>query len=168
MKPTIISHGRWTAEPTPVPEFFYQPHVLVAPHLASKYFPGHALLLALGALLQLAPQVVPLALAALSGMLLFRLVSKSLNATAGVFAWLIWISTPLVLGQYQASYMSEVTSGSGYSSRLDFPMGVARIQVTQVDARACYSCRVGRADKTTYNAGLRRSDWRGGCRRCHS
>lgn len=108
LQANIFAHGMWTAPAPPVPEFFYQPHVLVTPHVASKYFPGHALLLALGSVCR-APQAVPLMLGALSGSLLFWLVTEALNSMAAVFAWLIWISTPLVL-QYQASYMSEVSS----------------------------------------------------------
>src|SRR5687768_12391603 len=44
----IFSRFRWTAQTPTFPEFFEQPHVLVVPAVASKYPPGHALLLAIG------------------------------------------------------------------------------------------------------------------------
>jgi len=47
----IFASGRWSLPTPPRPEFFSQPHVLMSPALASKFPPGHALLLALGALI---------------------------------------------------------------------------------------------------------------------
>src|SRR5688500_5568786 len=46
----IFARGRWTVPTPPLPEFFEQPHVLSVPAVASKYPPGHALLLAPAAL----------------------------------------------------------------------------------------------------------------------
>src|SRR5436309_10434222 len=43
----IFARFRWSLPTPPMPEFFEQPHVLVTPVLASKFPPGHALLLAL-------------------------------------------------------------------------------------------------------------------------
>src|SRR5689334_10665274 len=44
----IFAMGRWASPAPPMPAFFGQAHVLTTPVLASKYFPGHALLLTLG------------------------------------------------------------------------------------------------------------------------
>src|SRR6476620_9481979 len=44
----LFSHLHWTAPAPPMSEFFAQPHVLSDPLIASKYPPGHSLLLALG------------------------------------------------------------------------------------------------------------------------
>src|SRR5438477_1241204 len=41
----IFARGRWTVPSPPIPDFFEQPHVQVVPSVASKYPPGHALLL---------------------------------------------------------------------------------------------------------------------------
>jgi len=46
----IFADGRWAMPAPPLPDFFGQAHVLVTPVLASKYPPGHSLLLALGTL----------------------------------------------------------------------------------------------------------------------
>src|SRR5688500_15026573 len=37
----IFARGRWTVPTPPLPEFFEQPHVQMAPAVASKYTPGH-------------------------------------------------------------------------------------------------------------------------------
>jgi hypothetical protein len=44
----IFASGHWVAPPPPSEQAFQQSHVIVTPVLASKYPPGHALLLALG------------------------------------------------------------------------------------------------------------------------
>src|SRR5689334_19629416 len=57
----IFAGGHWTAPGRPLPEFFDQFYVLVTPVLASRYPPGHSLLLALGQLVGW-PVLVPLIL----------------------------------------------------------------------------------------------------------
>ena len=104
----IFASGRWTAPSPPIPEFFEQPHVLVVPRLASKYPPGHALLLSLGALVGF-PPLVPLLLTGISAALTFGLAMRSFNPWVGLLTWLIWITAPIVL-RFQPSYFSELTT----------------------------------------------------------
>lgn len=104
----IFSHGQWTAPSPPLPEFFEQPHVQVVPAVASKYPPGHALLLTLGALVGF-PALVPLLLTGATAALLFALVTRVSNPWAGLVAWPTWLFAPMVL-RFQPSYMSEVST----------------------------------------------------------
>ena len=104
----IFARFRWTSPSPPIPEFFEQPHVLVVPALASKYPPGHALLLALGSVLRL-PPLVPLLLSAATAALLMIVVMRLTNAWVALLTWIIWITTPLVL-RFQPSYFSEVAT----------------------------------------------------------
>jgi hypothetical protein len=106
----IFATGRWTVPSPPLPEFFEQPHVVVVPEVASKYPPGHALLLAPGAALGM-PFLVPLILTAITAWLLFALTARIANAFVAAFAWIFWISAPLVL-RFQGSYFSEITTGA--------------------------------------------------------
>jgi len=104
----IFASGRWTAPTPPLPEFFEQSHVQLVPVLASKYPPGHALLLALGTLVGY-PALVPLLLSAATGALLFSLVTRLPNASVALFAWVFWIAAPAVL-RFQGTYYSEITT----------------------------------------------------------
>jgi hypothetical protein len=104
----IFATGHWTAPTPPVPEFFQQAHVLTEPAVASKYAPGHALLMTPGTLLG-APVLVPLLLTALTGALLFALVRRITNEWIALLAWLAWLSDPINL-RFRAAYYSEVTS----------------------------------------------------------
>jgi hypothetical protein len=106
----IFARGRWTAPSPPIPEFFEQPHVQVLPAVASKYPPGHAMLLAIGALLNF-PPLVPLLLSGFTAALLFALVARATNSWIALLTWIIWISAPIVL-RFQPSYLSEVTTGA--------------------------------------------------------
>ena len=110
----IFANGHWTAPRPPIPDFFQEPHVLVTPAVASKYPPGHALLLSLGAAVNFLP-LVPLALTGWTAALLFALAKRIENVWVALLAWLIWISTPLVL-RFQPSYFSELTSGAALLS----------------------------------------------------
>ncbi|HEY9230196.1 MAG TPA: hypothetical protein VIP11_26320, partial [Gemmatimonadaceae bacterium] len=74
----IFASGHWTAPTPPAPDFFQQPHVLTIPAVASKYPPGHALLMSIGSLFG-APVLVPLLLTGLTGALLFYLVQRVTN-----------------------------------------------------------------------------------------
>jgi hypothetical protein len=105
----LFSHLRWTAPAPPMPEFFAQPHVLVDPVVASKYPPGHSLLLALGDLVGL-PALAVAALAALRAGLTFALARRLTNGAVALGTWLL-----LFHGQslyFAASYFSETTSGA--------------------------------------------------------
>jgi hypothetical protein len=106
----LFARGRWTAPSPPIPEFFEQPHVQVVPAVASKYPPGHALLLAIGALVGF-PALVPLLLTALTGGLVFALATRVTNVFTGMLTWTIWITAPIVL-RFQPGYYSEVTTGA--------------------------------------------------------
>src|SRR6476660_188541 len=105
----LFSHLRWTAPAPPMAEFFAQPHVLVDPVIASKYPPGHSLLLALGDLVGL-PALAVAALAALRAGLTFALARRLTNSAVALGTWVL-----LFHGQslyFAASYFSETTSGA--------------------------------------------------------
>lgn len=104
----IFASGRWTAPTPPIPEFFEQPHVQVVPAVASKYPPGHALLLSLGALVGF-PALVPLLLTGATAALLFALVTRVTNPWVALIAWPTWLFAPGIL-RFQPSYMSELTT----------------------------------------------------------
>ena len=106
----IFASGRWTAPSPPIPEFFEQPHVQVVPAVASKYPPGHALLLTLGALVGF-HALVPLLLTGATAALLFALVSRITNPWAALVAWPTWLFAPIVL-RFQPSYLSELTTAA--------------------------------------------------------
>ncbi|MGH7636851.1 MAG: ArnT family glycosyltransferase [Gemmatimonadaceae bacterium] len=104
----IFATGRWTAPSPPLPEFFEQPHVQVVPALASKYPPGHALVLTLGALVGFTP-LLPLLLTGATAALLFALVTRVTNPWVALVAWPTWLFAPGIL-RFQPGYMSELTS----------------------------------------------------------
>ncbi|MGH7615701.1 MAG: glycosyltransferase family 39 protein [Gemmatimonadaceae bacterium] len=106
----IFASGHWTAPSPPLPEFFQQGQMLTIPAVASKYPPGHALLLSLGALVG-APALVPLLLTGLTGALVFGLVRRVANPPVALLAWLIWLSDPIEL-QLRPGYFSEVSSSA--------------------------------------------------------
>jgi hypothetical protein len=106
----IFATGRWTAPSPPAPDFFQQAHVLTVPAVASKYPPGHALLMTPGTLLGL-PALVPLILTAITGALIFALATRVANEWVGWFAWLAWLADPISL-RFRAAYYSEVTSSA--------------------------------------------------------
>ncbi|MFL5540000.1 MAG: glycosyltransferase family 39 protein [Longimicrobiaceae bacterium] len=106
----IFASGRWTAPAPPLPEFFEQFHVLVTPVMASKYPPGHSLLMAPGALLGL-PGLVPVLLAGLAGGLLYALARRAAGGWVALLAWLLWLAQPAALA-WRAGYFSENTSGA--------------------------------------------------------
>jgi hypothetical protein len=70
LQASIFAARHWTAQSPPLPQFFEQMHVLIAPSVAAKYPPGHSLILAVGAWLGL-PGLVPLVLSAIAGALVF-------------------------------------------------------------------------------------------------
>ena len=104
----IFARLHWTAPSPPIPEFFEQPHVLVVPVVASKYPPGHALLLALGALLRF-PPLIPLLVTGATAALLLMVVTRVTNPWTALLAWIVWITTPLML-RFQPGFFSETTS----------------------------------------------------------
>lgn len=103
------AHGRWSVPSPALPEFFEQWYVLVTPVFASKYPPGHALLLAIGFVLH-TPVLIPILLSGCTGALLFALCRRLAGVPVALLTCLLWLS---VFGnlRFRASYFSEVTSG---------------------------------------------------------
>ncbi|CAN5836696.1 hypothetical protein BH11GEM1_BH11GEM1_29910 [soil metagenome] len=104
----IFARGRWSMPSPPIPAFWEQPHVLVVPTLAGKYFPGHSLVLVVGTLLGW-PPLMPLVLQATSAAILFVLARRLANGGAALLTWVIWLTTPMVL-YLGPSYFSEGTT----------------------------------------------------------
>lgn len=104
----IFARGRWTVPSPPIPAFFEQPHVQVVPAVASKYPPGHALILSIGVLVGF-PTLMPLLLTAGTAALLFAVAARLSNAWVALLSWTFWISAPIVL-RFQPSYFSELTT----------------------------------------------------------
>lgn len=104
-----FARARWALPAPPMAQFFEQFHVLVDPVLASKYPPGHGILLAPGALIGLIG-LMPLILSACTGGLIFALVRRIANPWPALLAWFLWLVAPANLA-YRASYFSEVTTG---------------------------------------------------------
>jgi hypothetical protein len=106
----IFAHGAFAMPAPPLPEFFEQFHVYVTPAFASKYPPGHALLLAPGLLLGW-PALMPLLLAAVTGALVFLLARRASNGWVAFMTWLIWITAKDTLHPL-ASWFSQSSSGA--------------------------------------------------------
>lgn len=104
----IFAHFRWTAPTPAIPEFFEQPQVLVVPAVASRFPPGHPLVLAVGSLLRF-PALAPLLVAGCTAALLVAVVARIANPWIAVVAWLVWLTTPLVL-RFQPGYFAEATA----------------------------------------------------------
>jgi hypothetical protein len=104
----ILAGGHWSAPSPPLPEFFEQYHVLVTPVLASKYPPGHSLLLAPGIWLS-AEGLVPLVLSALTAALLVALIARRWGTSVALIAWAVWLAAPLGL-HFRPTYLSQVTT----------------------------------------------------------
>ncbi|HJQ20543.1 MAG TPA: glycosyltransferase family 39 protein [Gemmatimonadaceae bacterium] len=104
----IFARGKWVAPSPPIPEFFEQPHVMVVPAVASKYPPGHALLLTPGALVGF-PALMPLVLTGITAALIFGLAMRVFNPWVGALSWLLWLTAPIVL-RFQPSFFSELTT----------------------------------------------------------
>jgi hypothetical protein len=104
----IFASGRWTTPSPAHPEFFEQPHVQVVPAVASKYPPGHALLLSVGARFGW-HALVPLLLTAITAALLFALAMRIANPWVALFVCSAWVFAPMVL-RFQPSYLSELTT----------------------------------------------------------
>lgn len=104
----IFARGKWALPSPPMPMFWQQPHVLVEPTLASKYFPGHSLVLALGAFIGW-PALIPMLLQATSSALLFVLARRVASGAVGFFAWIVWLVAPITT-YFGASYFSETTT----------------------------------------------------------
>ena len=104
----IFARGLWALPSPPLPDFWAQPHVLVEPALAAKYFPGHALLMTPGALLGWLP-LMPLVLQSTVGALLYVLARRMASGAVAFLAWIIWLTSPMVL-YFGPTYFSESTT----------------------------------------------------------
>jgi hypothetical protein len=100
----LFARGAWTGRAPPLPEFFEQLYVLVTPALASKYPPGHSLLLAPGALVGL-PGLPVVVLNGITGGLIFALARRVVGARAALLTWVLWITCfPAIY--FRATYLS--------------------------------------------------------------
>lgn len=104
----IFARGKWALPSPPLPLFWEQPHILIEPKLAAKYFPGHALALVPGALLGW-PALMPLVLQSVAATLLFVLARRIASGGVAFMAWIIWLFSPMVL-YFGPTYFSEATT----------------------------------------------------------
>ena len=104
----IFARGRWALPSPALPLFFEQPYVLVEPALASKYFPGHSLILSIGAVIGWVP-LMPLVLQGTAACLIFVLARRVANGAVALFTWVFWLSTTMVL-YFGPSFYSEATT----------------------------------------------------------
>ena len=104
----IFARGRWALPSPAMPLFFEQPYVLVEPTLASKYFPGHSLLLTIGALLGWTP-LMPLVLQSIAAVLIVALVRRVASSAVALLTWVVWLFSPIVLF-FGPTYYSEATT----------------------------------------------------------
>lgn len=105
----IFASAHWVAPPPPSEPACQQLHVVVTPVLASKYPPGHALLLAVGAVAGVV-WLVPILLTGLSGSVLYLLLAECGSTFAALCGWAYWLGDPLAL-RFRPGYYSENTSG---------------------------------------------------------
>ena len=108
----LFASGVWAGVSPPLPEFFEQLYVFVVPVLASKYPPGHSLMLAPGALVDL-PGLPVVILNGIAGALIFALARRVAGSLVALLTLLLWLTCfPAIY--YRASYFSEVTSGTAW------------------------------------------------------
>jgi hypothetical protein len=110
LQASIFAARHWTAQSPPLPQFFEQMHVLVAPVVASKYPPGHSLLLAIGAWLGV-PGLGPLVLSAIAGALVFVVSRRIAGPWVAVLTWFIWVTERANIVN-RATYFSETTTAA--------------------------------------------------------
>jgi hypothetical protein len=103
-----FARGRWAMPSPPIPSFFEQFHVFVTPTFASKYPPGHGLLLVPGIWLGL-PGLMPLLLNGIAGALLFMLVRRVATPWIATLTFVLWLPLRTNLW-FRPSYFSETTS----------------------------------------------------------
>lgn len=113
----LFASGHWMLPAPALPQFFLQEHVLVTPIMASKYFPGTALLLAPGVRLGM-PSLVPVLLTGATGGLLFAAARRAARGTdastsIALLTVLLWLSAYPVLYS-GTSYLSEPVSGAAW------------------------------------------------------
>ena len=104
----VFARGMWALPAPPLPAFWEQPHFLIEPTVTIKYFPGHALVLALGAFVGWMA-LMPLVLQSTIGVLLYVLARRVSSGVVALLAWMTWLFTPMVL-YFGPSYFSEGTT----------------------------------------------------------
>jgi hypothetical protein len=104
----IFARGMWALPSPSLPAFWQQIHILTEPRLASKYFPGHSLVMTPGALLGW-PALMPLVLQSTIAALLFVLARRVASGGIAFLAWTTWLFSPMVL-YLGSSYYSEATT----------------------------------------------------------
>ena len=108
----LFARGAWTGRVPALPEFFEQLYVLVTPVVASKYPPGHSLMLAPGALIGL-PGLPVVLLNGVTGALIFLLARRAASGEVALLTWLTWVTSfPAIY--FRATYLSEVTSSAAW------------------------------------------------------
>lgn len=108
LQANIFAGLRWSAATPPVPEAFEQPHVLVEPRYAAKYFPGHSLVMAPFALLG-APGLAAIILSGISGALILMIGRHVAGPSVALLAWALWLSSSHNM-TWSATYFSQTTS----------------------------------------------------------
>jgi hypothetical protein len=88
----IFAGFRWTAPARPWPGFFEQMQVFTTPVLASKYPPGHSILLVPGIWLHW-PVLVPLLLTGAAAAVFFLLARRIAGTPTALLAWAIWVTS---------------------------------------------------------------------------
>ncbi len=110
LQASLFASGRWTDTTPEFPEAFQQIYVLQQPRVASKYPPGHALVLAPGYLVGF-PWLMPLLCLTLSGTLVFVIGRRLGSGATGLIAWLAWLSCTAAL-RWRGTWYSENTTGT--------------------------------------------------------
>ena len=105
----LFAAGKWTAPSPPIPDMFAQPAVLVAPVMASKYPPGHSLLLAIGARFG-APVFIILVLGALRAAMTFVLARRLTDGYVALATCVLLLHGDSL--RFAGSYFSETTTGA--------------------------------------------------------
>jgi len=106
----LFAAGKWS-DSAPIPEFFEQPHVLVAPRYAAKYPPGNSLALAPGIWFD-RPGLMPVVILGIAGALTFALGRRVVNAWVGLIAWMIWLGLESTTTTFRPSYFPELLTGT--------------------------------------------------------
>ncbi|MBA3318508.1 MAG: hypothetical protein H0T50_10515 [Gemmatimonadales bacterium] len=106
----LFARGHWAAPTPALPEFFEQFHVMIVPTWASKYPPGHSLLLSPGVALGL-PGLIPLTLSGVTGGLVFVLARRLSGVWVALLTWVFWATAWGNL-HYRPTYFSEVTTSA--------------------------------------------------------
>jgi len=108
----IFARFAWTAPLPPIPHFFEQLYVNLAPAVYSKYPPGTSLLLTPGVWLGL-PGLPVILINSITGALLFAVARRIAGGFVALLAWTFWITSFPVL-YFHAMYLSEVPSSMAW------------------------------------------------------